>query len=147
MKQLCSREMTELNRSYKEAEIIYAQYAASCGVSTTTVCVLYTLYTSETLCTQTQVVEDWGIPMQTVNSCLKALEKDGAVRLEFAEGSRKSKHIVLTGQGEELSQRIIAPLIHAENEAFGALTQEEQRQLLEITQKHNALLQKFLLGH
>lgn len=145
MKPACSREMTEFNRTYKEAENIYARYAASHGVSTTTLCVLYSLYTSEMPCTQTQLVEDWGIPMQTVNSCLKALEKSGAVRLEFAEGSRKSKHIRLTGQGEELSNRVIAPMVQAENKAFGALAPEEQRQLLEITRKHNGLLQEYLL--
>ena len=150
MKQLCSKEIMELNRSCKEAEIIHAQYAASCGVSTTTVCVLYSLYTSESSCTQTQVAEDWGIPIQTVNSCLKALEKDGAVLLEFTGGSRKCKHIVLTvvltDHGEKLSQRIIAPMIHAENAAFRSLTQQEQQQLLVITKKHNVLLQHFLIG-
>lgn len=146
MKQLCSREMAELNRSYKEAEILYAKYAASCGVSTTTVCVLYSLYTSDAPCTQTQLAEDWGIPMQTVNSCLKAPEKSGAVRLDFAEGSRKSKHILLTGQGEALAQRIIAPLVRSENAAFGSLTPEEQQQLLSIMKKHNNLLPHYLFG-
>lgn len=146
MKSVCSRALADFNRSYKEAENIYAKYAALHGISSTALCVLYSLYTSESPCTQTQLVEDWGIPMQTINSCLKSLEKNGIVRLQFAEGNRKSKHVCLTVQGEETSNWIVAPLIHAENMAFGALTQEEQQQLLEITKKHNGLLQQLLLN-
>jgi len=145
MKPTCSKEMTEVNRLYKETESIYAKYAASHDISTTTLCVLYSLYTSEVPCTQTQLVEDWGIPMQTINSCLKALEKSGTVRLEFLEGSRKSKKVCLTEQGEEMADRIVSPMVCFENEAFGALTQEEQQSLLRITQKHNVLLRKYLL--
>lgn len=145
MKPIYSKEMTEVNRLYKETDSIYTKYATSHGISITTLCVLYSLYTTKAPCTQTQMVEDWGIPMQTINSCLKALEKSGAVRLEFLEGSRKSKRICLTQQGETIADRIIAPMIRSENEAFGALTQEEQQMLLKITQKHNALLRQFLL--
>lgn len=145
MKPVCSREMAEFNRSYKEAENIYAKYAASRGISTTTMCVLYSLYTARHPYTQTQLVEDWGIPMQTVNSCLKALEKKGILRLEFAAGSKKSKHICFTEQGEIMADQIVAPVILAENQALGALTPEERQQILSITGKHNALLREFLL--
>lgn len=146
MKPACSIEMAEYNRAYKETENLYTRYAASQGVSTTTMCVLYSLYTSETPCTQTRLAEDWGIPTQTVNSCLKAMEKNGTVQLEFAEGSRKSKRIRLTGSGEALADRIVAPMIRAENAAFGALAPEDRQQLLEITRKYNALLRECLLS-
>lgn len=146
MKTICSREMAEVNRLYKETESIYSKYAARHNVSTTTLCVLYSIYTAESPCTQTQLVEDWGIPMQTINSCLKALEKGGFVRMEYAEGSRKSKQILLTESGIELADRLVAPMVYAENEAFAALSYEEQQLLLRITQKHNGLLRKFLLN-
>ncbi len=145
MKPIHTKEMAEVNRLYKETDSIYTKYAATHGISTTTLCVLYSLYTAETPCTQTQLVEDWGIPMQTINSCLKAQEKSESVRLDFMEGSRKNKQICLTQQGEKMAGKIIAPIVCAENEAFEALTTEEQQSLLRITQKHNALLKKFLL--
>lgn len=146
MKSVCSKEMAELNRLYKESENFYAKYAASHGISSTALCVLYSLHTDECPCTQTQLVEDWGIPMQTINSCLKSLEKNGIVRLQFVEGNRKRKRVCLTAQGEKMSNRIVVPLIRAENMAFGALTPEEQQQLLGITQKHNRLLQELLFN-
>ena len=144
MNPVLTKELAEFNRLYKETENIYARYAASRGVSTTTLCVLYSLYISETPCTQSQLVEDWGIPMQTINSCLKALEKSGTVRLEFAEGNRKSKCILLTAEGQELADRIVAPMVRAENNALAALEESQRRQLMELTRKHTGLLQNYL---
>ena len=144
MKPVLTKEMAEFNRLYKETENIYTRYAASQGISTTTLCVLYSLFISDTPCTQTQLVEDWGIPMQTINSCLKSMEKSGIVRLEFAEGNRKSKCILLTCEGKEIAERIIAPLVDAENQAMDALDAEQRRLLMEVTRKHAQLLQTFL---
>ena len=146
MRSVLTREMVEFNRLYKETENIYTRYAASQGVSTTTLCVLYALYISESPCTQTQLVEDWGIPMQTINSCLKSLEKNGVVRLEFAEGNRKSKCILLTAEGKEMADRIAAPLVQAENNALGALEDRQRQQLMELTRRHAGLLQNYLFA-
>ena len=146
MKSVLTKEMAEFNRLYKETDHIYTRYAASQGISTTTLCVLYSLYISDAPCTQTQMVEDWGIPMQTINSCLKAMEKSGSVRMDFAEGNRKSKCILLTPEGKEMVERIIAPLVEAENNALGALETEQRRQLMELTRKHAGLLQNFLFA-
>ena len=146
MGSVLTKEMAEFNRLYKETDNIYTRYAASQGISTTTLCVLYSLYITETSCTQTQLVEDWGIPMQTINSCLKAMEKSGTVRMEFAEGNRKSKCILLTNQGKEIAERIIAPLVEAENHALDALEAGQRQLLMEVTRKHAQLLQHFLFA-
>lgn len=137
-------EMAEFNRLYKETDNIYSRYAASQGISPTTLCILYSIYTEATPCTQTKLVEDWGMPMQTVNSCLKTMEKSGIVRLEFAEGNRKRKCIQFTAQGKEMADRMIAPLIEAENRALDALEPEQRQQLMALTRKHSRLLQDFL---
>lgn len=144
MNPVLTKDMTEFNHLYKETDNIYARYAASQGISTTTMCVLYSLYTGDTLCSQNQLVEDWGFPLQTVNSCLKSMEKKGIIRLEFAAGSRKSKCILLTASGEEMCRGIIAPLVEAENHAFDKLGEKERQLLLKITKTYNQLLQNQL---
>lgn len=144
MQSVHTKEMAEFNRLYKETDNIYTRYAASQGISTTTLCVMYSLYCSDAPFTQSQLVEDWGIPMQTINSCLKAMEKNGVVQLEFAEGNRKSKRILLTDQGREMVRRIVAPLVEAENRAMDALEETERHQLMALTRKHSNLLQNFL---
>jgi len=116
-----SLEMTEFNRLYKETDHIYTRYGALKGVSPTALYVLYALYTSPAPCTQTRLAEEWGMPMQTVNSCLKALEKSGDVRLTFAPGSRKSKTVQLTPQGQKMADEVVAPLVEAENRALCAM--------------------------
>ena len=146
MKTRYSKEMSEVNRLYRETDGIYSKYAAMCGVSTTALCLLYSLYCAEGVCTQTRLAEDWGLPVQTVNSCLKTMEKQGDIRLAFAAGSRKHKQIFLTKQGEALTERVVAPMIRAENAAFGSLSGEERRLLLTITKKHNALLRQLMNG-
>lgn len=139
-------EMAEFNRLYKETDNVYSRYAAAWGVSPTMLCVLYSIYTEPAPCTQTKLVEDWGMPMQTVNSCLKAMEKAGLVRLEFAAGNRKSKCILFSAQGREMADRIIAPLVEAENRALGTLEDGERKLLMELTRKHISLLQDFLFA-
>ena len=144
MKTLCSPINAEFNRIIKEADTIYTKYAAASGISSTALKLLYSVYTQETPCTQTRLSEDWDLPKQTVNSCLKSLQNEGMLQMVFGEGNRKSKHILLTEQGEALAQRIIDPLIHAENAALQALTPEEQQLYIKISRKHNSLLQRFL---
>lgn len=137
-------EMKEFNRLYKETDNLYSRYAASHGISPTMLCILYSAYAEDAPCTQAQLVEDWGIPMQTINSCLKSMEKSGLVRLEFAEGSRKSKSILLTELGQSEAERIIAPLVQAENMALDALGAEARQQLLSLTRQHIGLLRQYL---
>lgn len=144
MKVQCSRELREFNRAFKEAENIYSQYAAACGISSTTMCALYSLYTAGNPCTQTDLCETWGIPMQTMNSCLKALEKKGLLQMNACTADRKRKFLLLTAEGETLAQRVIAPLIQAENAAFGALAPEDQQRYLAISAQYNTLLRQFL---
>jgi len=146
MSSVLTKEMVEFNRLYKETDHIYTRYAASMGVSATTMCILYAIYTADSPCTQSQLVDDWGMPMQTINSCLKSLEKSGSVRLEFIAGNRKSKCILLTRQGQEMARRIIAPLVEAENQALAALESSERQQLMALTRKHCGILQNILFG-
>lgn len=144
MHSVLTADMLEFNRLYKETDNIYTRYAASKGISTTALCVLYSLYVSTDPYTQTMLVDDWGIPMQTINSCLKAMEKSGDTLLTYAEGSRKSKRILFTDQGRNTAEQIVAPLVEAEHEALNGLADHERRQMFELTKKYNRLLRASL---
>ena len=146
MKLVLTTEMVEFNRLYKETDNIYTRYAASKGISTTAMCIMYSLYINTDPCTQTQLSEEWGIPMQTINSCLKTMEKKGDIRLEFAQGNRKNKCIVLTEQGRKMTEGIIGPLVEAENRALGALDIAQRRMLMALIRKHIGLFQDFLFA-
>ena len=130
------------NQLYNEAEGIYHDYAKRYKLSETALFLLCTLYENTEPPTQRQLATEWHYPPQTVNSILKRLESEEAVRLEDAPGDRRSKRVVLTEHGRALAERIVAPLIACEERAFAGLSAEEQQTLLTLTQKYIALLRQ-----
>lgn len=134
--------MAIFNQTYKEAEDIYHNYAKSFHLSDTVFWVLYSLWEKESAYTQTELCADWSYPPQTVNSALKHMEQEGIIELVLISGSRKNKQIFLTPKGEALADKVIAPLIQAEQDSFAAMNLRERSNMLFAMQKHIALLKK-----
>ena len=132
--------LAAFNQLYKEMDQIYHLYAKRYGISDTHLWILYSLYESDAVYTQREFCTAWYYPPQTINSALKGLEKQGFISLSPIPGNQKIKLLVLTNQGKELTQRIIAPLVSKERQAFVKLTQEERQALLSLTRKYVELL-------
>ncbi len=145
MKIACSEQLIAFNRIYRELDSIYGSYAASQGISPTTLWLLYSIYTYEGSYTQKELCDEWSYPPQTINSALKSMEKNGLVELVFASGNRKSKRIYLTSSGKELAAKLVVPLIQAENSSFNGLNKDEQGHLLATAEKHISLLKAEIL--
>ena len=135
-----------LNQLSKEMDEIYHSYAKDQGVSDSALWLMYSIYESSAPCTQKDLCAAWHYPPQTVNSVLKNLEKKGCVTLETTPENHKNKLIFLTKQGRKLLEEVIAPLIHAEEQAFQYLTKEEQTALLSLTRKYMESLRKEVSG-
>ncbi len=133
-------KLSEYNRMGQKFANIYSDYAASHGIAESVLSVLYSVYLGGETTTQTDICEQWSASMQTVNSCLKKMEKDGLLRLSQVEHNRRKKKIVLTSEGELLAKRLVVPLVEAENAAFLSLDSEEQELLFSLTEKHLAFL-------
>lgn len=131
-----------LNQLNKEMDEIYHSYAKDRDVSDSALWLMYSIYESSVPCTQKDLCAAWHYPPQTVNSILKGLEKNGYVTLETTPENHKNKLIFLTKQGRKLLKEVIAPLIHAEEQAFQYLTKEEQAFLLNLTRKYIESLRK-----
>ena len=71
---------------------------------------------------------------------MKGLEEQGIISLELAPKSRKNKQIIFTEAGRTLIEDKIVPLVHAEEQSFERLEEQELNQLLAITQKHIEVL-------
>ena len=128
------------NRLYKEMDEIYHIYAKQRGISDTALWLLYSLCERKTEYTQKEFCEVWHYPPQTVNSILKNLQRQGLLELEPSPDNRKNKWIVVTEKGEELVKNAIEPLIAGEERAFQALTENERKTLLALTEKYVELL-------
>ena len=140
MKNLIVDQLAAFDQLYREMDEIYHIYAKSCGISDTSMWLLYSLYLNDGTYTQKELYSVWHYPPQTVNSCLKNFEKQGIIKLEAVPGNRKNKLVALTEKGKDESRRIIARLIGAEQRACADMGAKEMQTLLSLTGKYMELL-------
>lgn len=133
--------LIEYNQLFRELDNLYHNYAKSCGLSDSTLWILYSIYEDKEIHTQKDLCESWSYSKQTVNSSMKNLIANGYIKLTALSDNRKNKQMVLTESGEKLVQRFIAPLMNAEQNAFSRLSGNEQNEFLKLTKKHINLLQ------
>ena len=128
------------NQVYKLIDDIYGSYAGSWGITDAELCVLYALSEHNGDYLQTDICRGWSYSLQTIHTAIKNMEKKGFITLLCQPGNKKNKYIHLTEAGAKLVDKIALPLMQAEQEAFSALTEEEQALLLPLLRKHaNAL--------
>ena len=77
-----------------------------------------------------------------MNSALKDLERRGFIDLQPVAGNRRNKLIMLTAEGERLVDKVITPLIQAEQRAFERMGEEDYQRFLTITRRHVTLLKE-----
>lgn len=130
-----SNSLRDYNQICKEADIVYHNYAKSCGLSDMAYWILYSMAESEVYFTQRDFCNDWYFSPQTVNSALKDLEKRNIIFLEAVEGNRKNKLIKPTENGKKFIESFIAPLIATECECFEAMSKKECELMLTTTKK------------
>ena len=131
------------NELYKEQDELYRAVARSFGLSDCAFWVLYALREAERPLTQSDVCAAVYQPKQTVHSALKKLMAEGY--LQLTEGrDRRSKHLVLTDQGEALVRRTVDPVMAAETAAMNTMTETEQAQFLALCRRYNAALRQYL---
>ena len=117
----------------------YRRAAASFGLSECGMWILYYLLAVESDLTQRNLTDILWFSKQTVHSAVSALEKQGLVKLELMEGSKKNKKICLTEEGTLLSENTVKKLYEAEMKVTGEMTADRVDQL-------NALVVEFYEG-
>lgn len=138
--------LAEFNKIYKTIDGVYHLYAKSLGISDTRMWLLYSMYAADKAYTQRELCSEWNYPPQTLNSALKEMEKQGIISLEHSPGNMKNKRIILTEQGREYTQKMIAPLVLAEQRALEAMPEDERSALLSLMAKHAGILQREVGG-
>lgn len=135
--------LTAYNDVYKEQEELYRAAIRRCGLSDCAFWVLYALRDAGRPLTQSDICAAVYQPKQTVHSALKKLLEEDVLRL--TEGrDRRSKYLVLTAAGEELTARTVDRVTAAEETAMDALTAEERTRLLLLFRRYNAALRQAL---
>lgn len=142
MKHELNYSLKTFNQIYKEMDILYHNYAKNAGLSDTAFWILYSLSERNNIFTQRELCEDWSFAPQTINSALKELEKRGIATLESVPGNKKNKWIKLTEDGGRLVERVVYPLMQAENDSFDELPLNECEAMLVATRKYLSFLKE-----
>ena len=132
MKDIYFGQLFEYNRTYKDVDELYTNYAKLCGLSESDFWILYALAENGSSRTQKDLCEWWSISKQTINSALKNLEKEGVVTLQSADGNKKIKYISLTDKGLAMVEKYVIPLMKAEQAAFGEMGDEQAKEYLRL---------------
>lgn len=132
----------QIEQIQKEQESIYHHAAVRFGISDTVMWILYNIYEAKEIYTQQELCKKCFWPKQTVNTAVANLVKNGYVRLEMIPGTRNQKKILLTQAGSELAQNTTEYVKAAELRAYGKLSKEELRMLLDVNQKLTSYLRE-----
>lgn len=135
-----SPDLREFNHINKEYNDIYHEAVASMGLSESAFDILYSICELGDGCLQRDICKVSYIPKQTVNSAIRKLEKEGY--LVLTRGKGRQMHISVTDMGRDKIRQCIYPVIRAENETFGALTEEETEVLLALHGKYVTALRE-----
>lgn len=143
MQNLNIEKVNQLTQITNRINAFYHKVATSAGLSDGAFWILYMVKTLASGCRQKDISEASGKSKKTINSAIWKLEQEGLLRLELSNG--RDKNIFLTEKGEAFVEKTITPVIIAEAEAFNVLTENEQTELIRITEKYyDDIINRFL---
>lgn len=140
-----SEERARLD-AFREASMsfdaAYGLLAKSCGLSGPEYWSLVLI--QEGIVTQRQISEQLCLSRQTLNSAFKLLIQKGLICLEPFEHNQRSKRALLTPEGSRFLLTVIARTRQLEEQAWQALTAQEQQTLTLLTNRFSAALSALL---
>ena len=124
----------KFNSAYRELNDLYHDIALKLGISDSAFTIFYAIFRIGDGCLQRDICKQSYTNKQTINSTIQRLKEDGYLYLE--QGKGRDKHIYLTDSGTEFMREKIGPMVVAEDEAFLALSIEEQEQFYSVFSKY-----------
>lgn len=137
-----ARQFEALNRLYKDLDQSYHALSVHFGLSDSAFWVLYILREKDVAISQTEVAQSLFTSKQTIHSTIKSLETDGYITLQPVEGNRKTKMLVLTQKGLELTARTVDKILAFEKQAFEQFDDEERLLFLKLNQRYVDCMKK-----
>ena len=128
-----SQEMRRYNHLVGEIDGVYHEMSRKLGLSDSAMLVLYTIYAYKGGCPLREICRSSGLSKQTVNSSIRALEKQGLICL--VPGRGREVHLYLTERGRRLAEEKILPAMEVENQSLAELG-EDAAALLSLQQRY-----------
>ncbi|MCI9355935.1 MAG: winged helix-turn-helix transcriptional regulator [Firmicutes bacterium] len=128
------KKLKEYNDIHRQISDIYHEIAAKLKLSVSAFTVFYTICDMGGTCSQKDICDLFYTSKQTINSCIKKLEKENYIYLK--QGKGKDKNIYLTEKGEQIVTQKIAPILNIEQSIFSEMTEQECDMLLQLSRKY-----------
>ena len=133
-------QLTLFDQLFKKMDDSYHQFAKYSGLSDTAFWIICALQDEEETYIQKDLCKMWSYSKQTINSALKKLEERKLIEFASVPGNKKDKRVLLTLEGKKVAKEMVKPLMETEKKAFGNLSKEERKQLLNLIQKYENFL-------
>lgn len=134
------KQLELINQQIKELASIYKLSLVKFNISENEFWIWYALIIMNEECTQQDIVNNWFISKQTVNTIIKNLVKNNYITLKIMPNNHNKKIICLTKKGRDYGEKIVLPMSSMELKAFGKLTLEDRKKLIEIMSKYIQIL-------
>lgn len=102
--------------------------------------IMYMLYLSG-VNRQKEMVENYGMPKQTVNTVITELQKKGYIILIPDENDKRSKIIKLTQEGINYANKIVTPLLDCEIRVLKKMGTQRVEMLIDTMNQYADLLE------
>lgn len=134
------KQLELINQQIKELASIYKLSLVKFNISENEFWIWYALIIMNEECAQQDIVNNWFISKQTVNTIIKNLVKNNYITLKTMPNNHNKKIICLTKKGRDYGEKIVLPMSSMELKAFGKLTLEDRKKLIEIMSKYIQIL-------
>jgi DNA-binding MarR family transcriptional regulator len=134
-----------LNRKIKGLAGLYHGVYSGAAVSDNEFWVWYTLVAMEGDHTQQDICAMWSLPKQTVNTAIAHMRLRRYAILEAVPRTRNRKIIRLTAEGRRFGEKVVEPIVRAEERALCRVEPEEMATVSRIFGKYINIIREEML--
>lgn len=124
-------------------DYLYEGWAKVRGQNSYVSRIMYIVYASE-VTRQKDIVENYGMPKQTVNSVITKLLKNKYIILLPDKEDKRNKIIKLTESGRKYAEIIVTPLLDCEKKVLMEMGEEKVKLMIDTMNQYASLLERFM---
>lgn len=134
------KSIKAITSAVDRTDYLYEKWAKKLGVNNYVSRIMYMLYLSE-VNRQKEMVENYGMSKQTVNTVITELQKKGYIILIPDENDKRSKIIKLTQEGINYANKIVTPLLDCEIRVLKKMGTQRVEMLIDTMNQYADLLE------
>lgn len=128
-----------------EQYALYDDYAKRNGMLMKTLLVVNALFYAKDGLTQRDICDRTFQSKQTINLIVKNLLNEGHITVSEVPENKRTKIVQMTEAGRASCEKVVRHITWAEDTAMSLFTQDEQKQLVELSRRFTENLAKLIL--